>query len=85
MLFFDEPTSGLDVMAARTVVRFIRQCRREGRTVIFSTHIMSEVESLCDRIAVIYQGACRAGNPAGTANAESARRQAFPSKPCSCA
>ena len=56
VLFFDEPTSGLDVMAARTVVRFIRQCRREGRTVIFSTHIMSEVEALCDRIAIVYQG-----------------------------
>ena len=56
VLFFDEPTSGLDVMAARTVVRFIRQCRREGRTVVFSTHIMSEVEALCDRIAVVYQG-----------------------------
>lgn len=56
VLFFDEPTSGLDVMAARTVVRFIRQCRREGRTVVFSTHIMSEVEALCDRIAIVYQG-----------------------------
>jgi len=56
VLFFDEPTSGLDVMAARTVVGFIRRCRDEGRTVIFSTHIMSEVEALCDRIAVIYQG-----------------------------
>ncbi len=56
VLFFDEPTSGLDVMAARTVVRFIRQCRGEGRTVVFSTHIMSEVESLCDRITVIYEG-----------------------------
>lgn len=56
VLFFDEPTSGLDIMAARTVVRFIRRCRDEGRTVIFSTHIMSEVEALCDRIAVIYQG-----------------------------
>jgi sodium transport system ATP-binding protein len=56
ILFFDEPTSGLDVTAARTVVRFIRRCRDEGRTVVFSTHIMSEVEALCDRIAVIYQG-----------------------------
>ncbi len=56
VLFFDEPTSGLDVMAARTVVRFIRRCRTEGRTVIFSTHIMSEVEALCDRIAVVYRG-----------------------------
>ena len=56
VLFFDEPTSGLDVIAARTVVRFIRRCRDEGRTVIFSTHIMSEVEALCDRIGVIYGG-----------------------------
>lgn len=56
VLFFDEPTSGLDVVAARTVVRFIRRCKNEGRTVVFSTHIMSEVETLCDRIAVIYQG-----------------------------
>lgn len=56
VLLFDEPTSGLDVLAARGVVRFIRQCRDEGRTVVFSTHIMSEVEALCDRIAVIYQG-----------------------------
>jgi sodium transport system ATP-binding protein len=56
ILFFDEPTSGLDVIAARTVVRFIRRCRDEGRTILFSTHIMSEVEALCDRIAVIYQG-----------------------------
>jgi len=58
VLFFDEPTSGLDIMAARTVVSFIRQCRNEGRTVIFSTHIMSEVEALCDRIAIIYKGKC---------------------------
>jgi ABC-type multidrug transport system, ATPase component len=56
VLFFDEPTSGLDVVAARTVVRFIKRCRDEGRTVVFSTHIMSEVEALCDRIAVVYQG-----------------------------
>ena len=56
VLCFDEPTSGLDVLAARTVVRFIRRCRDEGRTVLFSTHIMSEVEALCDRLAVIYQG-----------------------------
>lgn len=56
VIFFDEPTSGLDIVAARTVMRFIRRCRDEGRTVVFSTHIMSEVEALCDRIAIIYQG-----------------------------
>lgn len=56
VLFFDEPTNGLDVITARTIIRFIRKCREQGETVVFSTHIMSEVESLCDRIAVIYKG-----------------------------
>jgi sodium transport system ATP-binding protein len=56
VMFFDEPTSGLDVVSARNVMRFIRSCRTEGRTVVFSTHIMSEVEALCDRIAIIYNG-----------------------------
>ncbi len=56
VFFFDEPTTGLDVVSSRTVKRVIRRCRDEGRTVVFSTHIMSEVETLCDRIAVIYQG-----------------------------
>lgn len=56
VLFFDEPTNGLDVITARTIIRFIRKCREQGKTVVFSTHIMSEVESLCDRIAVIYKG-----------------------------
>lgn len=56
VLFFDEPTSGLDILSADTILKFIRRCRDEGRTVVFSTHIMSEVEALCDRIAVIYQG-----------------------------
>jgi sodium transport system ATP-binding protein len=56
VLFFDEPTNGLDLITARTIMQFIKQCRAEGRTVVFSTHIMSEVEALCDRIAVIYNG-----------------------------
>ena len=56
VLFFDEPTNGLDILSARTITRFIRRCRDEGRTVVFSTHIMSEVEALCDRIAIVYAG-----------------------------
>lgn len=56
VLFFDEPTNGLDILTARTITRFIRRFRDQGRTVVFSTHIMSEVEALCDRIAIIYQG-----------------------------
>jgi sodium transport system ATP-binding protein len=56
VLIFDEPTVGLDVMAARTIVGFIRECRDRGKTVIFSTHVMSEVEKLCDRIGIIHDG-----------------------------
>jgi sodium transport system ATP-binding protein len=56
VMIFDEPTSGLDVMTARTIVGFIRQCRDRGKTVIFSTHVMSEVEKLCDVIGIIQSG-----------------------------
>jgi len=56
ILIFDEPTVGLDVMAALEMQRVIRELRDEGKTIIFSTHIMSEAEKLCDRIAIIHQG-----------------------------
>jgi sodium transport system ATP-binding protein len=56
VMIFDEPTTGLDVITSRTIVRFIRRCRDEGRTVIFSTHIMSEAERLCDRIGIVHAG-----------------------------
>src|SRR5256885_6159891 len=56
VMIFDEPTLGLDVMAARTIVGFIRECRQRGKTVIFSTHVMSEVEKLCDTIGIIHNG-----------------------------
>ena len=56
VMIFDEPTLGCDVMAARTIVRFIRECRDSGKTVIFSTHVMSGAEKLCDRIGIIHGG-----------------------------
>ncbi len=56
VMIFDEPTVGLDVMAARTIVGFIRDCRDRGKTVIFSTHVMSEAEKLCDTIGIIHNG-----------------------------
>ena len=56
VMIFDEPTLGLDIMSARTIVAFIRACRDHGKTVIFSTHVMSEVEKLCDVIGVIHNG-----------------------------
>src|SRR3979490_2564436 len=56
VMIFDEPTLGLDIMTARTITTFIRECRDRGKTVIFSTHIMSEVEKLCDVIGIIHDG-----------------------------
>jgi len=65
VMIFDEPTIGLDVMAARSITDFIRLCRDRGKTVIFSTHVMSEVEKLCDRIGIIHDGRMRAEGTLG--------------------
>ncbi len=56
VMIFDEPTLGLDVMTARSIVRFVRDCRNQGKTVIYSTHVMAEVEKLCDVIGIIHDG-----------------------------
>jgi sodium transport system ATP-binding protein len=63
VMIFDEPTLGLDIMTARTITAFIRECRDLGKTVIFSTHIMSEVEKLCDVIGIIQDGKLLAEGP----------------------
>lgn len=56
VVIFDEPTSGLDVITANNIIELIRNCRKEGKTVIFSSHIMSEVDLLCDDLAMISKG-----------------------------
>jgi sodium transport system ATP-binding protein len=56
VIILDEPTLGLDVMAARAILRFVRDCRDRGKTVIYSTHVMPEVERLCDRVGIIHGG-----------------------------
>lgn len=64
VLILDEPTSGLDVMSARTVMQFIRECREEGKCVLFSTHNMTRARRLCDRMALIHGGRIqREGSP----------------------
>ncbi|HEY0865757.1 MAG TPA: ATP-binding cassette domain-containing protein [Fimbriimonas sp.] len=56
VLFFDEPTAGLDVVTSQTVMEFIEGARDAGKTVVYCTHIMSEVERLCDQVYVINEG-----------------------------
>ncbi len=56
IIMFDEPTAGLDVLAAQTVLGFMRQAREDKKCVIFSTHRMNEAEKLCDRAVIIHRG-----------------------------
>jgi sodium transport system ATP-binding protein len=56
VLIFDEPTVGLDVLNAIELRNIIAELRAEGKTILFSTHIMSEAEKLCDRIAILHRG-----------------------------
>lgn len=56
LLILDEPTNALDVVSGQFIVEAIRRKRAEGRAILFSTHIMSEAEYLCDRIALVHAG-----------------------------
>jgi ABC-2 type transport system ATP-binding protein len=59
VVFLDEPMSGLDPMGRREVRDLIAQLKHEGKTVFFSTHILSDAEALCDRVGIIHQGELR--------------------------
>ncbi len=56
VVFFDEPMSGLDPMGRREVRDLMEQLKHEGKTVFFSTHILSDAEALCDHVAIINKG-----------------------------
>ncbi|MGE0610514.1 MAG: ATP-binding cassette domain-containing protein [Pirellulales bacterium] len=63
VVIFDEATAGLDVLVARALLKTVAELRDHGKCVIFSTHIMSEVEKLCDRLAIIHRGHVLAEGP----------------------
>jgi sodium transport system ATP-binding protein len=69
-ILLDEPTNGLDVMSTRNMRTFIRRLRDDGKTVLFSSHIMQEVSALCDHIIVIAKG-----HVAATGTADDLRKQ----------
>jgi sodium transport system ATP-binding protein len=68
-LILDEPTNGLDVMSTRALRRLLLQLRDDGRCILFSTHIMQEVEALCDEIVVVAHGRSVAHGTAATLRA----------------
>jgi ABC-2 type transport system ATP-binding protein len=59
LVFFDEPMSGLDPLGRREVRDLMEQLKQAGTTVFFSTHILSDAEALCDRVAIIHKGELR--------------------------
>lgn len=56
VVILDEPTNGLDILNVLDFHKLMRELQEAGKTVLFSTHTMSEAEKLCDRIAVIHRG-----------------------------
>ncbi len=56
LLILDEPTGGLDPLVQQTVMEMVREVKADGRTVFFSSHILPEVQAVCDRVAIIREG-----------------------------
>ncbi len=56
LLILDEPTTGLDPLVQQTVLELVREAKGEGRTTIFSSHILSEVQAVCHRVGIIRNG-----------------------------
>jgi ABC-2 type transport system ATP-binding protein len=72
LLILDEPTGGLDPLMQQTVLELVREARDEGRTVFFSSHILPEVQAVCDRVGII-----RDGKLVATERVENLTRQQF--------
>lgn len=59
-IIFDEPTNGLDIITARTVTDFLLELKKQGKSIIVSTHIFSLIEKVCDRVGIIIDGRMKA-------------------------
>ena len=71
-IVLDEPTNGLDVLATRALRQALRRLRDdEGKCIVFSTHIMQEVERLCDRVVLVSHGRVVASGTVAELNAQS--------------
>jgi len=79
LLILDEPTSGLDPLGRMKVREIIQRLKNEGKTVFFSSHELGEVETICDRVAIIHEGELKAIGPVSqiTQNKHVSLEQAF--------
>jgi ABC-2 type transport system ATP-binding protein len=74
LLVLDEPTASLDPLMQQALMEYLRQAARDGTTIFFSSHTLSEVEALCDRVAIVRDGRIVADEPLDSLRAR-ARRQ----------
>jgi ABC-2 type transport system ATP-binding protein len=65
VVFFDEPTSGLDPIVSRQVKDLILDLKRQGKTVFMSSHLLADIEEVCDRVGILHLGVLRALGPLG--------------------
>lgn len=56
IIIYDEPTNGLDIIATNVVINYIKRLKKQGKTIILSTHIFEVVEELCDEVAILIDG-----------------------------
>ncbi len=63
LLFLDEPTSGLDPIASREIKDLVLDLKRQGKTVFMSSHLLADVQDVCDRIAILHEGVLRRTGP----------------------
>jgi sodium transport system ATP-binding protein len=73
-IVLDEPTNGLDVLATRSLRESLRMLRDAGKCIVFSTHIMQEVEKLCDDVVIVSQGRTVAHGTVAALKAQSAQQ-----------
>jgi sodium transport system ATP-binding protein len=77
IIIFDEPTNGLDVITAKVVTDFLIELKKQGKSVILSTHIFSLIEKLCDRVGIIIEGKMVACAPVADIAGEGTLEEAF--------
>jgi ABC-2 type transport system ATP-binding protein len=77
LVILDEPTNGLDPLGRMEVRRWIAQLREQGKTVFFSSHELSEVEMVCDHVAILVRGTVAVQGPAGELTKEKGSLEKF--------
>ncbi|MCL2020465.1 MAG: ABC transporter ATP-binding protein [Oscillospiraceae bacterium] len=77
IIIFDEPTNGLDVITAKVVTNFLIELKKQGKSVILSTHIFELAEKLCDRVGIIIDGKMTACSSIKEMSGEKTLEEAF--------